>query len=106
VRNVELSIHQVGSGEEITAAIDMAHASGATALNVLSSPILYFGRQLIMDRVAAIRMPAIYEWSELAEEGGFIGYGPSITHATKVGRRGWGGTNVRVDAMVILPFEP
>ena len=26
--------------------------------------------------------------------------------ATKVGRRGWGGTNVRVDAMVILPFEP
>jgi hypothetical protein len=24
----------------------------------------------------------------------------------RFGRRGWGGTNVRVDAMVILPFEP
>ena len=29
-----------------------------------------------------------------------------FSRATKVGRRGWGGTNVRVDAMVILPFEP
>jgi putative ABC transport system substrate-binding protein len=36
-----------------------------------------------MDRVAAIRMPAIYEWSELAEEGGFIGYGPSITQIAR-----------------------
>jgi putative ABC transport system substrate-binding protein len=82
-RNVELSIHRISSGEEIAAAIDMAHASGATALNVLSSAILYFGRRLIMDRVAAIRMPAIYEWPELAEEGGFIGYGPRITQITR-----------------------
>jgi len=62
VHNVELSIHQIGSAEEITAAIDMARASGATALNVLSSPILYFGRRLIMDRVAMMRMPTIYQW--------------------------------------------
>jgi putative ABC transport system substrate-binding protein len=77
-RNVELSIHQIGKGEEILAAIDMAHASGATALNVLASPILYFGRRLIMDRVAALRMPAIYQWPEEADEGGFIGYGPNL----------------------------
>ena len=82
-RNVELSIHQIGSGEEIEAAIDMAYASGATALNVLSSPILYFGRRLIMGRVAEIRMPAIYQWPEQAEEGGFIGYGPSVTQISR-----------------------
>ena len=75
-RNVELSIHQIGRGEEIASAIDMAHASGATALNVLASPILFLNRRLIMERVAAIRMPAIYQWPEEAEEGGFIGYGP------------------------------
>jgi putative ABC transport system substrate-binding protein len=77
-RNVELSIHQIGRGEEIAAAIDMAHASGATALNVLASPILVLNRRLIMDRVAALHMPAIYQWPDEAKEGGFIGYGPSV----------------------------
>jgi putative ABC transport system substrate-binding protein len=44
----------------------------------LASPILFFNRQLIMDHVAALRMPAIYQWPETAEEGGFAGYGPGI----------------------------
>ena len=77
-RGVELSIHQVASAEEITAAIDAAKASGAAALNVLSSPLLYGNRQLIMDRVAALRLPAIYPWAEEAEEGGFVAYGPRL----------------------------
>jgi len=77
-RNVELSIHRIGSGEEIAAAIDTAHASGAKALNVLASPILYFGRRLIIDRAAALRLPSIYEWAEMAEEGGFAAYGPRL----------------------------
>ena len=54
------------------AAIEAAKASGAAALNVLSSPLLYGNRQLIMDRVAALRLPAIYAWTEEAEEGGFL----------------------------------
>ena len=29
-----------------------------------------------MDRVAALRLPAIYQWPENAEEGGFAAYGP------------------------------
>ena len=37
---VELSIHRVAKGEEIATVIDMAQASGATALNVLASPML------------------------------------------------------------------
>jgi putative ABC transport system substrate-binding protein len=28
-----------------------------------------------MDRVAALRLPAIYAWAEGAEEGGFVAYG-------------------------------
>jgi putative ABC transport system substrate-binding protein len=74
-RNIELSIHQVASGAEIAAAIDMAKASGATALNVLASPMLDSNRQLIIDRVAVLRLPTMYQWPETAEEGGFIGYG-------------------------------
>jgi putative ABC transport system substrate-binding protein len=77
-RGVELSIHQVASADEITAAIDAAKASGAGALNVLESAFLYGNRQLILDRVAALRLPTIYRWPEDAEEGGFLAYGPRI----------------------------
>jgi hypothetical protein len=45
-------------------------------LNVLSSPFLYGNRQ--MQRVAALRLPAIYQFPEEAEEDGFVAYGPSI----------------------------
>ena len=77
-RNIELSIHRIAGGEEIAAAIDMAQASGAAELNVLASPMLFGNRQLIMDRVATLRLPAIYQWPETAEEGGFIAYGPGF----------------------------
>jgi putative ABC transport system substrate-binding protein len=77
-RNIELSIHRIASTEEITAAIDAAKASGAAALNVLSLPLLYGNRQVIIDRVAALRLPAIYPWVEEAEEGGFLAYGPRV----------------------------
>jgi putative tryptophan/tyrosine transport system substrate-binding protein len=70
-RNVTLSIYRVTKGDEIVAAIETAHASGATALNVLASPILYINRQIVMNRVAALRLPAIYQWPEIADEGGF-----------------------------------
>ena len=77
-RGVEVSMHRVASTEEITATLDTAKASGVAALNVLSSPLLYANRQLIMDRVAALRLPAVYPFPEEAEEGGFVGYGPTI----------------------------
>jgi putative ABC transport system substrate-binding protein len=77
-RGVEVSIHRVASAEEITASIDTAKAWGAAALNVLSAPVLYGNRQLIIDHVAAQRLPAIYPWAEEAEEGGFLAYGPRI----------------------------
>jgi hypothetical protein len=40
-RNVALSIYRVAKRDDIVAAIDAAHASRATALNVLVSPLLY-----------------------------------------------------------------
>jgi putative ABC transport system substrate-binding protein len=77
-RNVELSIYRIKRAEEIAAAINEAHASGAAALNVLGSPILDLNRQIIMGSVAALRLPAIYQWPERAEEGGFAAYGPRL----------------------------
>jgi ABC-type uncharacterized transport system substrate-binding protein len=77
-RGVELSIYRIASAEEITSAIDAAKLSGAAALNVLSSPLLFGNRQIVMQRVAELRLPAIYEWPEAAEEGGFVAYGPRV----------------------------
>jgi putative tryptophan/tyrosine transport system substrate-binding protein len=77
-RNVALSIYRVAKGDEIVAAIDAAHTAGATALNILASPILYFNRQIIIERVAALRLPTMYQWPEIAEQGGFAAYGPRI----------------------------
>jgi putative tryptophan/tyrosine transport system substrate-binding protein len=74
--DVELLIHRVAKGEEIAAAIDSAQTSGATALNILGSPLFFTNARLIMERVAALRLPAIYFFPEFAEEGGFAGYGP------------------------------
>jgi putative ABC transport system substrate-binding protein len=83
-RNVELSIHRIAKAGEIAAAIDTARASGATALNVLASPMLFANGQLIMDRVAALRLPAIYQWAEMAEGSGFAAYGPRITQIPEI----------------------
>ena len=77
-RNIELSIYRIARPEEIAAAIDAAKASGAAALNVLSAPILFNSRQIVMQRVAALRLPAIYQFPEEAGEGGFVAYGPRI----------------------------
>jgi putative ABC transport system substrate-binding protein len=77
-RGVELSIHQVARREEIGSAIDAAKAAGAGALNVLASSLLFNSRAFIFDHVTALRLPAVYQWPEMAEQGGLIGYGPLI----------------------------
>src|SRR5262245_59217653 len=77
-RGAELSIHRVAKAEEIAPAIDTAKASNVAALNVLASPLLFAHRQVIIERVATLRLPAIYQWAEVAEEGGLIGYGPRL----------------------------
>ena len=77
--NVEFSILRVARGEEIAAAIDTAQASGATALNIISSPLFAAYRHLIMERAAAARLPTIFEFAEVAEEGGFAAYGPRLS---------------------------
>jgi putative ABC transport system substrate-binding protein len=77
-RGVELSIHRVKRSDEIAAAMAAANDANAGALNVLASPLLFANRNVIIERAAAMRLPAIYQWPEMAEEGGLIGYGPRI----------------------------
>jgi putative ABC transport system substrate-binding protein len=77
-RRVELLIHRVAQPADITPAIDAAKGANAAALNILASPLLFANRRVIIERAATLRLPAIYQWPEVGEEGGFIGYGPRI----------------------------
>jgi putative tryptophan/tyrosine transport system substrate-binding protein len=77
-RNVELSVQRIARPEEIAAAIDAAKTWGAAALNVLASPVLFGNRQIVLERVAALRLPAIYQFPEVAQDGGCIAYGPRL----------------------------
>ncbi len=78
LRGVELTSMLINRPERIGAAVEEAHRSGAKALNVLASPLLNARRAELFELAIVLRLPAIYQWPESAEEGGLIGYGPSI----------------------------
>lgn len=76
-RGVDLLTYRVMNPKEIMSAIDDASSSGAAALNLLSTPVLFVYRQIILERVASLRLPTMHHWPEtVEEEGGFISYGP------------------------------
>ncbi len=79
VRDVALLIYRVERSEDIRSALEEAKNNGAAALNVLASPMLHANRHDIIVTTAALRLPAIYQWPETAEEGGLIGYGPRFS---------------------------
>jgi putative ABC transport system substrate-binding protein len=76
---VELSVFAIAKRDEIAAAIKAAQAAGAEALNFLATPLFSVNRQLVFEAVAALRLPAMYQWPEMAEEGGLMSYGSRIT---------------------------
>jgi putative ABC transport system substrate-binding protein len=79
-RGVELSVFAVGGPEEIASAIEAAKAAGAEALNFLATPLFSVpgsrSNQIVMEHIAAVRLPAIFQWPETAEAGALAGYGP------------------------------
>jgi putative ABC transport system substrate-binding protein len=75
-RVVELSVHPAGKPDEIAAAVHAAKAAGATALNVLATPLFAINRKLVIETITAAALPAIYQWPEMAEQGGLAAYGP------------------------------
>jgi putative tryptophan/tyrosine transport system substrate-binding protein len=76
---MELLVMRAAKGDDLVPALNEASAQGAQAVNVLSSPMLHRYRHIIIERAAELRLPAIYQWPETAEEGGLLGYGPRIT---------------------------
>jgi len=82
-RGVELAVFGVNGPGEIASAIDAAKAGGAEALNFLATPLFSLpgtrNNAIVMERIAALRLPAIFQWPETAEAGALAGYGPRFT---------------------------
>jgi putative tryptophan/tyrosine transport system substrate-binding protein len=76
----ELLVVRAAKAEEVVPAMNDASTRGAGAINVLSSPMLFLNRRVIIERAAKLRLPAIYQWPENAEEGGLLGYGPRFVN--------------------------
>jgi putative tryptophan/tyrosine transport system substrate-binding protein len=104
LRGIELSIHSVTRREDILPAIETAKAAGAAALNVLASPFLHGNANIIIEQVTALGIPAVYQWPEIAEQGGLLGYGPRFSEIF----RQWARQLVKVFSgtkPAILPVE-
>jgi len=82
-RGVKLSILGVKGAEDIAAAIDGAKALGAEALNFLATPLFSVpgsrNNQIVQERLATVRLPAMFQWPETAEAGAVLAYGPRFT---------------------------
>jgi len=75
---LKLQILEVVRRDDLDAAFRAARDDHAQAVNVFSSPFLASLYREIIDRAAAYRLPAIYQWKEHAEAGGLMSYGPSL----------------------------
>ena len=82
-RGVELSVFSYAKADDIAPALEEAKARGAEAVNFLASPMQLVSRGLIFDRMMALRLPAIYQWPDMAEEGGLMGYGPGFLEVSR-----------------------
>jgi ABC-type uncharacterized transport system substrate-binding protein len=74
--SVELVLVEAGNPDQLGRALDSITAANVAAVNVLASPFLQVSRHEIIRRMHDYRLPAIYQWPESAEDGGFLAYGP------------------------------
>jgi putative ABC transport system substrate-binding protein len=75
-RGVELSIHPATSIDAIIPTINAAKTAGVGGLNVLAASLFGGHHKAIIERTAAVRLPAIYQWPGFVDEGALIAYGP------------------------------
>jgi putative ABC transport system substrate-binding protein len=78
-RRVALSVYRAAVRDEILPAIDAAQAGGVQALDVMASALFNADRAAIISHVAKLRLPAMYQWPEYAQEGALLCYGPRLT---------------------------
>jgi putative tryptophan/tyrosine transport system substrate-binding protein len=75
---LELVAISVRGIDELAQGFDGLQSAHVDAVNVLASPFAAAARASIIKALNGARLPAIYEYPEIAEQGGFLGYGPRV----------------------------
>jgi putative ABC transport system substrate-binding protein len=88
--NLKLEVLEVRRREEVAAAVRAARNSQADALNVFSSPILASLHREIITLAAEYRLPAIYQWKEHVEAGGWYPMGQDLRRYGGSPQSSWG----------------
>jgi putative tryptophan/tyrosine transport system substrate-binding protein len=83
----ELVLIAVSDVENLTEGLDALQSARVEAVNVLASPSVTLTRKRIIEGLNRAELPAIYEFSELAEEGGLLSYGVRLELAAEVAAR-------------------
>jgi putative ABC transport system substrate-binding protein len=77
-KGIDARTWQIRTVAEIAPAIEAARAQGAGGLNALATPLFHSVHKEFIDRVAAARLPTIFQWPEYVQEGALIAYGPRL----------------------------
>ncbi|MGH7322084.1 MAG: ABC transporter substrate-binding protein [Candidatus Rokuibacteriota bacterium] len=76
---LQLQIVTVDGPEDFDRAFGAMKQGRAQALAVMASPILFANRKPLIELAARHRLPAIYQWREIVEQGGLMSYSASLT---------------------------
>jgi putative ABC transport system substrate-binding protein len=97
---VELQIIDVRDPADLAPAFASYRASGAEAINVINSPMLFSARAELGRLSLSYKLPAICEWREMAEVGCLASYGTRLSE-------GWAMLAALTDKMLkgALPGE-
>lgn len=76
--NIDIRSLEVRAPDDFARAFARLSQQRADALFVMADPLTLFHRNHIVERAAALRLPAIYETRDFADAGGLMSYGPNI----------------------------
>ncbi len=73
---IPIQLFRAREGEEIDRAFREASQARADAMLVFDDPVLWSHRKRFVAHAAKARLPTMYGYRELVDEGGLISYGP------------------------------
>jgi putative ABC transport system substrate-binding protein len=76
---IRLSITRLQRPEDLTAAFARIKAARPQGLIAPPNGLLYAHRREVIEFAAGVRLPAVYGFCELAQEGGLMSLSPSLT---------------------------
>ena len=75
---VQVQVVEAASVVDFDAAFSAMAKARVEGLIVLVNPMFNVQRQLIIERAAKQRLPAVYEWKQFVESGGLVSYGADV----------------------------